>query len=105
MSKDRIFKAKKSVISDFNFKKETAKVFDDMLNRSVPFYEEIQRMIGEMSSDFAEEGTNIYDLGCSTGNTFLFIDKLVSQDVSFIGIDYSEAVSYTHLTLPTKRIV
>ncbi len=90
MSKDRIFKAKKSVISDFNFKKETAKVFDDMLNRSVPFYEEIQRMIGEMSSDFAEEGTNIYDLGCSTGNTFLFIDKLVSQDVSFIGIDYSE---------------
>jgi len=26
-------------------------------------------MIAEMAADFAVEGTNIYDLGCSTGNT------------------------------------
>jgi len=90
MSKDRIFKAKKRKIPDFDFKKKTAEVFDDMLNRSVPFYEEIQRMIGEISSDFAIGGTNIYDLGCSTGNTFLSIDKLVPKDVNFIGIDYSK---------------
>jgi tRNA (cmo5U34)-methyltransferase len=90
MVKDKIFKKKKDIVSDFNFKKETAQVFDDMLNRSVPFYEEIQRMTGEMAADFAVEGTNIYDLGCSTGNTFLFIDKFAPRDVNFIGVDYSQ---------------
>ncbi|MGH8119354.1 MAG: carboxy-S-adenosyl-L-methionine synthase CmoA, partial [Gammaproteobacteria bacterium] len=54
---------------DFNFGKETALVFDDMVNRSVPFYEEIQRMVCEIAESFAVPGTNIYDIGCATGNT------------------------------------
>ncbi len=77
-------------MSDFDFGRETARVFDDMLDRSVPFYREIQRMIGEMAADFAIPGTRLYDLGCSTGNTFLMIDKIVPQDVNFVGIDASE---------------
>ena len=28
-------------------------------------------MIAEMAADFAVDGTNLYDLGCSTGTTFL----------------------------------
>lgn len=90
MDKDEVFKDKKDLVSDFNFKKEVAEVFDDMLNRSVPFYQETQRMIKEISADFAVPGTNIYDLGCSTGTTFLSIDKSIPQDVTFIGIDYSQ---------------
>ncbi len=90
MDKDEVFKDKKGLVSDFNFKKEVAEVFDDMLNRSVPFYQETQRMIKEISADFAVPGTNIYDLGCSTGTTFLSIDKSIPQDVTFIGIDYSK---------------
>jgi len=90
MDKDEVFKDKKDLVSDFNFKKEVAEVFDDMLNRSVPFYQETQRMIKEISADFAVPGTNIYDLGCSTGTTFLSIDKSIPQDVTFIGIDYSK---------------
>jgi len=89
MDKDNIFRKKKDIVLDFNFKKETADVFDDMLGRSVPFYKETQRMIGEIAADFAVEETNIYDLGCSTGTTFSFLDKLISDDVNFIGIDYS----------------
>jgi tRNA (cmo5U34)-methyltransferase len=65
-------------------------VFDDMLDRSVPFYRETQRMIAEMATDFATEGSNIYDLGCSTGNTLLNLNSAVSQRVKFIGIDYSQ---------------
>ena len=61
-----------------------------MLNRSVPFYGEIQRMMAEMAGYFAVHGTNIYDLGCSTGETFLLFDQHVSPDVTFIGIDSSE---------------
>ena len=89
MGKDKVFKEKKDLVDDFNFSKEIVEVFDDMLNRSVPFYQETQRMIREIASDFAVEGTNIYDLGCSTATTFLAIDKFIPAKINFIGIDYS----------------
>lgn len=90
MSKDKIFADKKTKMSDFNFGKETVAVFDDMFERSVPFYNEIQRMICEIAADFAEDDTNIYDLGCSTGTTLFNIYNTVKKDVRFIGIDYSQ---------------
>ena len=43
-SSDRLFADPRKRIDDFNFGKDTAVVFDDMLGRSVPFYDEIQRM-------------------------------------------------------------
>ena len=70
---DRLFAEERRRIEDFNFGKDTAAVFDDMLDRSVPFYAEIQRMVGELAADFAVDGTSIYDLGCSTANTFLAV--------------------------------
>ncbi|HHT9126437.1 MAG TPA: carboxy-S-adenosyl-L-methionine synthase CmoA [Candidatus Brocadiia bacterium] len=90
MGKDELFANKKEKMFDFNFGKETASVFDDMLERSVPFYNEIQRMIGEIAADFAVDGTNIYDLGCSTGITLFNIYKAVKRNVKYIGLDYSQ---------------
>ncbi len=90
MTKDKVYKEPKKLIENFQFGKETAEVFDDMLDRSVPFYSEIQRMMGEIASEFATEGSNLYDLGCSTCNTFLWIDKAVPKDVTFIGLDSSK---------------
>jgi tRNA (cmo5U34)-methyltransferase len=89
---DRLFAAPRPKIDDFNFGKETAVVFDDMLGRSVPFYDEIQRMVGELAADFASEGTAIYDLGCSTCNTFLQIAQFLPPglDVRFVGVDSSQ---------------
>lgn len=78
-----------ATIADFNFGEKVASVFDDMLDRSVPFYREIQRMIVEMAVDFAVEGTNIYDLGCSTGTTLLNLGQNIPGKVKFIGVDYS----------------
>jgi hypothetical protein len=52
---------------DFDFGKGTAEVFGDMLDRSIPEYRELQRMIGELAATFAEPDTRIYDLGCSNG--------------------------------------
>jgi tRNA (cmo5U34)-methyltransferase len=90
--RDEIFARPLPRVDDFNFGAETATVFDDMLPRSVPFYEEIQRMIGELVADFAAPHTKIYDLGCSTATTFLQIAKGLPADLdaSFIGIDSSE---------------
>lgn len=88
-ARDEIFRGDAD-LADFAFTETVASVFDDMLDRSVPFYQEMQRMIAEMAADFAVPGTSIYDLGCSTGNTLLHLDASVSQDVQLIGVDYSE---------------
>jgi tRNA (cmo5U34)-methyltransferase len=90
MSKDEIFKNELKPVGDFVFNKEVATVFDDMLGRSVPFYQEIQRMIAELACDFAVDGTNIYDLGCSTGTTLLNLNRILGSKVRFIGVDYSD---------------
>jgi len=89
MSKDKIFRKKAKRVENFNFGKKTADVFDDMLSRSVPFYHELQRMIGEIASEFAYPNTSIYDLGCSTCESFLAIQDSVPQNVKFVGIDSS----------------
>jgi len=89
MSKDKLFSKKSRRAGDFNFGRKTAAVFDDMLQRSVPFYPEMQRMVGELAADFSEPGTNIYDLGCSTCTTFRVLDRVVKKGVRFVGIDDS----------------
>lgn len=89
MSKDKIFNSKKTMVSDFEFGKKTAEVFDDMLDRSVPLYGEVQRMIGEIAGEFAKNGTNVYDLGCSTGITLDTLYRSISKKVKLIGVDYS----------------
>ena len=90
-SKDNLFADKKE-IDDFTFDSKTATVFDDMVGRSVPFYPEIQRMIGEIAQKFYVPGTNIYDLGCSTGNTILNIANSLNEPARFIGCDYSHSM-------------
>ncbi len=90
VSRDEVFRQQKDAIADFKFGADVAAVFDDMLDRSVPFYSEVQRMIGEMAGDFAQPGTSVVDLGCSTGTTFLCLDKFLPPDVRLVGIDNSE---------------
>src|SRR5215211_3461417 len=74
---DRVFAEPVRRTSDFKFDGRTASVFDDMLGRSVPFYDEIQRMTCELAGDFAAPGTNLYDLGCSTGTTLVALEPYV----------------------------
>ncbi len=88
--KDEIFKERAEAIADFKFGEKVAAVFDDMLHRSVPFYDETQRMIAELAADFVVAGTNLYDLGCSTGTTMLNLHRAVPPNVRFVGIDNSE---------------
>ncbi|MBK5272375.1 MAG: carboxy-S-adenosyl-L-methionine synthase CmoA [Bacteroidia bacterium] len=89
MGKDEVFKDEIEKASDFKFSANVANVFDDMVNRSVPFYGEIQRMVAELAADHAKEGADVYDLGCSTGTTLIGMDVLVNKDVQFIGVDDS----------------
>ena len=87
---DRLYAENRRLIEDFNFGERTAAVFDDMLQRSVPFYAEMQRMIGEIAADFTVEGTTLYDLGCSTATSLLALDPMVPKGVRFVGVDSSQ---------------
>lgn len=89
--RDQIFQIAERPVADFSFNDETASVFDDMLERSVPFYAEMQRMLAQLASDFATDGSNIYDVGCSTGTTLALLDAL-PQAVTLIGLDNSPAM-------------
>lgn len=87
--KDEVYRGEQEAIADFKFSREVATVFDDMVTRSVPFYPEIQRMIAEMAVDFATPGSAVYDLGCSTGTTFLQLHPVLDPTVRFVGVDNS----------------
>jgi tRNA (cmo5U34)-methyltransferase len=88
--KDTVFE-KPGKASDFAFTKEVAAVFDDMVSRSVPYYDEMQRMTAELAGDFARDDTNVYDIGCSTGTTMALIDRRVpNTKISLVGVDNSE---------------
>jgi tRNA (cmo5U34)-methyltransferase len=89
--KDQIFQAVDRPVADFAFNAETAAVFDDMLERSVPFYAEMQRMLAQLAADFAADGSHIYDIGCSTGTTLRLLDGL-PQRVTLVGLDNSPAM-------------
>jgi tRNA (cmo5U34)-methyltransferase len=88
--RDQVFAQPIARPADFQFGHEVAGVFDDMLIRSVPFYAEVQRMIGELALDFAVEGSRVYDLGCSTGTTLAELDRLLPEGVDFVGVDNSD---------------
>jgi len=89
--KDRVFRKKAENEHDFSFNKAVTSVFNDMLNRSVPFYGESQRLITELSVNFAQPNSCIYDLGCSNGNTCLSLfEQLNDSSIKIIGIDNSD---------------
>ncbi|AHG92560.1 tRNA (cmo5U34)-methyltransferase (plasmid) [Gemmatirosa kalamazoonensis] len=84
---DRIFADGAPRGSDFAFDAATVRVFDDMVNRSVPFYGEIQRMTCELAAEFAAPGSTVYDFGCSTGTTLLALDSWLDPSVRLVGVD------------------
>ena len=84
----------KPIKKQFEFDAEVAAVFDDMLERSVPFYKESQEITKFFALKALQEGGRLYDLGCSTASLLLAIEKDCKQkeDVSLIGLDTSDAM-------------
>lgn len=68
MTKDTLFKKARSSIKPFEFDAAVAQVFDDMIRRSVPHYEETIMRQAELIERHYQTDTLVYDLGCSTGN-------------------------------------
>jgi len=90
--KDEVFAGTASRACDFEFNDEVAAVFDDMLVRSIPFYLEQRHIIQEIAVKFWREGSNIYDLGCSTATALIQLSKAIGSQAHLIGYDNSEAM-------------
>ena len=86
---DKVFANELERVSDFKFDETVAGVFDDMVSRSVPLYAEIQRMLAELAAGFTTEGSNVYDLGCSTGTTLALLHDQLTVNARLIGVDNS----------------
>jgi len=90
---DLIFSSKKSQIKDFAFDEQVVEVFPDMISRSVPGYTTIINTIGNLSKQYAQPNSNIYDLGCSLGAATLAMKKSISaENCTILGIDNSSAM-------------
>lgn len=90
MGRDQIYASTAARGSDFEFDEDVAAVFDDMLVRSVPFYNEQQALIQEAAQKFYAEGTRIYDVGCSTATTLIRLAKALGPTVRLVGFDSSQ---------------
>jgi tRNA (cmo5U34)-methyltransferase len=71
MPKDEIYARDKTGGEPFRFDETVARVFPDMLQRSIPGYEASLEAIGSLASRFARPGSRCYDLGCSLGGATL----------------------------------
>jgi len=89
MKRDEVFQDASFGAGGFNFGRQVADVFDDMVARSVPFYHEQQAMITGIGKRFHVSGTDVYDLGCSTGATLMNLCRAVDAPAKFIGYDNS----------------
>jgi tRNA (cmo5U34)-methyltransferase len=91
--KDTLFK-KSTAPGKFEFNEPVARVFDDMLERSVPFYKECQQMVIDLALHFAQKNSTVYDLGCSTGTLLRHLVRVIpeKQKIHFVGLDNSAAM-------------
>ena len=88
--KDEVFKEK--IKKQFEFDENVASVFDDMLDRSVPFYKDALELTSYFALKYTKENSTIYDLGCSTASTLIDIAQKSKDKLVLIGIDNSSAM-------------
>jgi tRNA (cmo5U34)-methyltransferase len=90
MKQDKVFS--KPIEKQFEFDEQIAAVFDDMLKRSVPFYEEAMALTKRFALAYLKEGGRLYDLGCSTASTLLGIERDLKVRAELVGIDNSPSM-------------
>ncbi|NKB34620.1 MAG: carboxy-S-adenosyl-L-methionine synthase CmoA [Pseudomonadales bacterium] len=90
--KDRLF-TQHRLPGDFVFDEQVTKVFEDMINRSIPGYSTIITMIGVLAERYYQDNSNIFDLGCSLGGaSYSIIEHLKGRTCAIHAIDNSLAM-------------
>lgn len=91
-ARDRLF-ASEQEAGEFRFDAAVARVFPDMIRRSVPGYTTIIPMIEVIADQYAQPGSHCYDLGCSLGaSTLAMRHGIGERNCTLIGVDNSSAM-------------
>ncbi len=88
--KDKVFK--EPIEKMFEFDEAVASVFDDMLSRSVPFYDEVRKLVISLILAEQEEGKSVLDLGSSTAKFLLDLHSKMDTKMHLKGLDNSQAM-------------
>lgn len=84
--KDELFSTSNN--APFEFSQAVASVFDDMISRSVPYYDISSKIICELLCDLLPQNASVCDIGCSTASLLLFLAQARS-DLVLCGLDLS----------------
>jgi tRNA (cmo5U34)-methyltransferase len=87
---DKVFD--EPIKKQFEFDKSVAVVFDNMISRSVPYYQDVLELVTSLAIKNLQPNDVVFDLGCSTANTLLSIDKNSDFDLQLFGIDNSDSM-------------
>lgn len=90
---DRLFREINPDIGDFAFDENVARVFDDMISRSIPLYADVQRSVPVLANLLEHDVLKVVDLGCSTGTSLIHLARtLPDRNLQLIGVDNSSAM-------------
>jgi tRNA (cmo5U34)-methyltransferase len=87
---DKVFT--KKIEKKFEFDEAVASVFDDMLSRSVPFYDEVRALVISLILAEQKEGKKVLDLGSSTAKFLLDLYTKMDVKMQLKGLDNSQAM-------------
>ncbi|MEM7281646.1 MAG: carboxy-S-adenosyl-L-methionine synthase CmoA [Pseudomonadota bacterium] len=91
--KDQIFAAPAEAPRKFAFDERVVAVFPDMIKRSVPGYDSVIQLSGQLAARFARPNSNVYDLGCSLGATSIAMaSSITSPGCTVVAVDNSQAM-------------
>lgn len=92
-AKDDLFSRRSGATQPFRFDDAVARVFPDMVRRSVPCYEQLVLFSGLIGRRFVLPDTTIYDLGCSLGAvTLSLLDQEREPSCRYFAVDSSPAM-------------
>ena len=93
MTRDSLYANDKLGDEPFRFDESVARVFPDMLRRSIPGYTATLEAIGSLAARFVRDGSRCYDLGCSLGGATLAMRQGIrAADCRIVAVDNAPAM-------------
>lgn len=95
---DRLYSRPLKKVADFVFDETVARVFPDMIERSVPGYAALIPLIGMLAERYMQPGARCYDLGCSLGAVTLSVARFLGasdrnlRECRIVAVDNSPAM-------------
>lgn len=93
MTRDTLYADQSGEPGAFRFDERVVRVFPDMIQRSVPGYALTVPLMAMLARRFAQDGSTLYDLGCSLGAVTLAMRRAVqATDVGIVAVDNAPAM-------------